>query len=342
MNDKSRIAAALLLATLAAPAFAQAGGAQWSGFYVGGNVGASEPAGGNDGTVLFDTNLDGQFGDTVRTAAAADAFSPGFCGGAAIGRTPASGCSDDKGGADYGLRLGYDWQVGHWVFGVVGEYTKGDARDSVSAFSTTPALYTLTRDLDNTAAIRARVGMAFGENGDWLAYATAGAVRATINNSFTTSNTANGFAASGDSDGNGFQAGLGVERKVLDNLSLGLEYLHTSVQDEEARVRVTRGTAPATNPFLLANPGGTDFRRGDEDFDVGSLRLTATLRVRRPTSHRRDRDEVPAHVSRGIVPWARRAGRGDVRARLAHSVRARRRGRIRLADAPARAGIPAR
>ena len=277
-NKKTSVAAAMLLATLAAPAFAQSGDAQWSGFYVGGNVGASEPLGSNDGRILFDTDLDGQFGDTVRTTTAADAFSPGFCGGAATGRTPAAGCSDDKGGADYGLRLGYDWQVGQWVFGVVGEYTQGDARDSVSAFSTTPAFYTMTRDLESTTAIRARVGMAFGENSDWLAYATAGAVRARINNSFTTSNTANSFAASGDSDANGFQAGLGIERKVLDNLSLGLEYLHTRVQDDDARVRVTRGTALATNPFILTNANGTDFRRSDEDFDVGSLRLTATLR----------------------------------------------------------------
>lgn len=277
--NKPAILAATLLAAIAAPAaFAQSGEAPWSGFYVGGNLGASEPASSSDGQILFDTDLDGQFGDTVRTAAGADAFSPGFCGGSANGRTPAGGCRDDKGGADYGLRLGYDWQMGNWVFGLVGEYTQGDARDSVSAFSTTPALYTMTRDLDTTTALRARAGMAFGERSDWLAYATAGAVSAKINNSFASSNTANSFEASGDSDANGIQAGLGIERKVLDNLSLGLEYLHTRVNDDEARVRVGRGTAPATNPFLLTNPSGTDFRRSDEDFDVGSLRLTATMR----------------------------------------------------------------
>lgn len=35
-------------------------------------------------TPAFDTSLDGNFTDTVRTVAGADAFSPGFCGGAAV------------------------------------------------------------------------------------------------------------------------------------------------------------------------------------------------------------------------------------------------------------------
>ncbi len=278
MRTTISVITAALLSAMAAPALAQDSDAAWSGFYLGGNVGSSEPTGGNDGRILFDTNLDGQFGDTVRTAAGADAFSPGFCGGSANGRTPASGCSDDKGGADYGLRAGYDWQINNWVFGLVGEYTQGDARDSVSAFSTTPAFYYMTRDLETTMAIRARAGMAFGERGDWLAYVTAGAVRAEIETEFETSNTANAFIPSGSYDANGIQAGIGIERKVLDNLALGLEYLHTRIEDDEFRVGVRRGAAPATNPFVMTNPGGTDFRRSDEDFNVGSLRLTATFR----------------------------------------------------------------
>lgn len=274
---KSLLGLALLVA--ATPVMAQSGDPQWRGFYIGGNIGASEPVDSDDDRILFDTNLDGQFGDTVRTVGGADAFSPGFCGGASVGRTPALGCTEDKGGADYGLRAGYDWQINDWVFGVVAEYTQGDSRDSASAFSITPAFYYFTRDLETTAALRARVGRAFGQNGDWLAYVTAGAVRAEIEHEFETSNAANSFTPiAGNTDADGYQAGIGIERKVLDNLSLGLEYLYTSVEDDEFDVRVGRGTAPATSPFLTANPNGTDFRRSDEDFDVGSLRLTATFR----------------------------------------------------------------
>lgn len=274
----------LALAAAAGPALAQSNDDKWSGFYVGGSLGNSDPRGGGDATILFDTNLDGTFGDTVRTTTGADAFSPGFCGGGAAARTPAGGCFEDKGGTEMGARLGYDWQMGNLVFGLVGEYTNHDARDSVSAFSITPALYYFTRELDTTAAIRARVGLAFGQNNDWLGYVTAGAVRAEIENEFETSNVANGFALNGTNsltssdDASGIQAGIGIERTIVGNFSLGLEYLRTRIEDDEARVRVTRGAAPATSPFILTNANGTDFRRSDEDFDIGSVRLTATVR----------------------------------------------------------------
>lgn len=272
----SSIAAALLAVAL--PTTALADDAPWHGFHVGGSVGGSEPMSSDGGRILFDTNLDGQFGDTVRTSAGADAFSPGFCGGAAYGRTPATGCREDSGGAETSLRAGYDWQSGRWVYGILGEYTDHDARDSVAAFSTTPALYTMTRELEHSVALRGRVGMSFGGEGQWLGYATAGAVRGRISNSFATSNTANAFTPSGSDDADGYQAGLGIERRVLGNLSIGLEYLYTRLDDDGARVRVERGTAPATNPFLLVNPAGTNFRRSDNDFSVGSLRLTANWR----------------------------------------------------------------
>lgn len=267
-----------MAALAAAPAFAQSAEAGWNGFYIGGQVGGSEPANDDGSRILFDTKLDGSFGDTVNTVTGADAFSPGFCDGAALGRTPAGGCSEDKGGAEAGVRAGYDWQSGRWVYGVVLEYTQNDARDSVTAFSTTPAFYTMTRDLDRTLALRARLGMAFGANSDWLAYATAGAARGRIDNRFTSSNAANAFVQSGSSDANGFQTGMGIERKVLENFSVGLEYLYTRLKDDDFRVRAAPGTAPASNPFLIVNPAGTDFRRSDEDFDVGSLRLTASFR----------------------------------------------------------------
>jgi len=276
----------LALASLAGPALAQSSdpATKWTGFYVGGQLGNSDSRGGNDGRILFDTNLDGTFGDTIRTTTGVDAFSPGFCSGASEGRTPAGGCSEDKGGTEYGARVGYDWQMGNLVFGVVGEYSNHDVRDSVSAFSITPAFYYFTRELASTAAIRARVGLAFGQENDWMGYVTAGAVRGRLENEFETSNTANAFTLDGSSglvnssDANGVQAGIGIERKIAGNFSLGLEYLQTRLKDDESRVRVARGTGPATSPFILTNANGTDFRRSDEDFDIGSIRLTASYR----------------------------------------------------------------
>lgn len=284
MKPTLSLIAAALLASLALPAPALADDYGWTGFYLGGHLGKSDPKDGNDGRILFDTNLDGRFGDPVRTAAGADAFSTGFCGGAAITPLPGDGCEGDDGGGDFGFRAGYDWQAGHWVFGVVGEYSRSDATDSVSAFSTTPAFYYFTRDLESTLALRGRVGLAFGDDRNWLAYLTGGVVRAKIDNEFETSNTRNSFllagsgGLTGSDDVNGTQVGIGIERKFLDNLSIGLEYLDTRLDDDETRVRVGPGTAPANNPFLLTNPAGTDFRRSDDDFRIASVRVVATWR----------------------------------------------------------------
>jgi opacity protein-like surface antigen len=265
-----------LFALAALPATAQSYDT-WTGAYAGGHVGAlSDPDDDND-RFLFDTDLDGTFDDTVRTGAGADAFSPGSCDGVATGPTPESGCRGNSGGADWGVRLGYDWQVGSWVYGVVGEYSMNDARDAVTSFSTTPAFYTMLRKVDGMAAVRARVGYAFGADSENLVYATAGGARARIENTFLTSNGANTFTDNGNHNASGAQFGVGYERRLARNFSVGVEYLQTRLDDEDYRVRAA-GPAPATNPFILVNPAGTDFRRSDSDFDLDSLRLTATYR----------------------------------------------------------------
>ncbi|GAB2503277.1 outer membrane protein [Lysobacter humi (ex Lee et al. 2017)] len=269
----SRLApAACLLLAVALPAAAQDA---WTGGYVGAYAGASTEPDDDADRFLFDTNLDGNFNDTVRTAAGADAFSPGFCNGVARDRTPAAGCAENTGGADYGVRAGYDWQMGQWVVGAVLDVGGSDVRDAVSAFSTTPARYTMLRKVDTLAALRARVGYAFDDV--QLAYVTAGAARASIENTHLTSNGVNTFTTNGDSDATGSQVGLGYERRIGSNWTVGAEYVMTMLDDDEFRVRAA-GPAPATNPFILANPQGTDFRRSDEDLDFGTFRVVANWR----------------------------------------------------------------
>ena len=266
--------AAVSLAAFATPAFAQSEDNQWEGAYIGGTIGIPAQKKDNGETILFDTNRDGTFGDTVRTTSGADAFSPGFCGGAAVGRTPAETCRSDKDGLEYNIRAGYDMQNGNFVYGAVVEAGTSKARDSVSAFSTTPAFYTMTREIDYTLGARLRAGYAAGSA---LFYATGGVAYAKIDNSFTTSNTANSFANNGSSKSFGYAAGGGGEVKLAKNISLGLEYLYTNYSDGKYRVNVGPGTAAPTNPFLLVS-GGTDFRRSDRDFDMHNVRLTASYR----------------------------------------------------------------
>jgi outer membrane immunogenic protein len=265
----------LAAACVALPAFAQSG--DWTGGYVGGHAGVVMDPDDDSDRFLFDTNLDGTFDDTVRTGAGADAFSPGACDGVAQGPTPADGCIGNNGGADWGVRAGYDWQRGAWVFGVVGEIGMNDVRDAMTSFSTTPASYTAVRKIDSLAALRARIGVAFGADNENLVYATGGYAWVQVENAFFTSNGVNTFTDNGDSDASGAQFGAGYERRFGDAWSFGIEYLTTRLDDDEYRVRAA-GPAPATNPFILANPDGTDFRRSDDDFDFDSVRVTVAYR----------------------------------------------------------------
>jgi outer membrane immunogenic protein len=246
----------------------------WEGGYIGGSFGLGAQS--NDGgeSIKFDTNRDGTFGDTVNTSTGANAFSLGFCGGAANGRTPAEGCRKDKDGIEYNIRAGYDMQSGNIVYGVVLEGGKSQSRDSVTAFSTTPASYTMTRELDYSVGARLRVG--YAARGA-LFYATGGGAYGRIDNSFTTTNGVNSFSDNGKTNSFGYSAGGGTEVKIAQNLSLGLEYLYTNYMKDKYRVAVGPGTAGPTNPFLIAS-GGTNFRRSDRDFDTHNIRLTAAFR----------------------------------------------------------------
>lgn len=271
---KLNLAAATLALGFAAGAVQAQQADAWSGVYVGAQAGGAWTDQDSD-RIAFDTNLDGGFGDTVRTSGGADAFSPGFCRGAARTATPAGGCDDDGDkGFEFGGRLGYDMQFGGFVVGVVGEVSRTDVEDAVSAFSTTPAFYTMERELDYLAAARVRAGYAFGRT---LAYATGGYAHGSVERRFSTSNGVNTFTERDDDDLNGWQLGAGLEHQLDENVSVGVEYLHTSLKDEDYRVRAS-GPAPANNPFILVNPAGTDFSRSSDDFKVHSVRVTTSYR----------------------------------------------------------------
>ncbi len=248
---------------------------EWSGLYAGVSFGSSQ-SGEDSETLLFDTNLDGEYDDTVRTAGGADAFSPGFCAGAAIGRTPGDDCSGDKEDGGFGVRLGYDWQSGNVVYGLVADVSGVDVRDSVSGFSTTPAAYTFTRQVDTLASIRARLGYVVN---DWLIYGTAGYAWAEIDRTFATTNALNSFAATDGDDGSGAQYGLGFEKRINDRWKVGVEYLHTTLDDEAPIVRAgPSANTFASNPFLVANTSGTDIRRSEDEVRIDTIHLTVTYR----------------------------------------------------------------
>lgn len=266
---------ALTLAVAAVPAYAQdaADGDEFTGFYVGGSVGYTVQKNDRGESILFDAGRNGTYGDTITTVDGGNAFAPGFCNGAATSSANVA-CKNDKDGIEYYARLGFDKQMGKVVLGAVAEFGKSEVSDSVSAFSTTPAFYTMTRELDWNAALRARAGYTVGPK--TLVYATGGGAYAKIDHKFATSNTANSFEITGDDNAWGWQAGGGLEQKIGRNLSVGVEYLYSRYNDDNSGVTVGTGTADAANPFVLA--GGADFARSQNRFDFHSLRATAAFR----------------------------------------------------------------
>lgn len=278
----------LLLAAVAATALAVPAAAQdevqpsdnFNGFYVGGTFGLDATANRDNGGVTFDTNRDGRFGDTVVTSGGANAFSPGFCNGGANGRLPADGCDDDDDDYGYSIRAGVDRRLGDnglVVAGIVAEATKSESRDFVSAFSTTPASYTIERGLDHSFALRGRLGLSPGD-GRGLFYVTGGLAYGKMEHAFATTNTANSFTqVDHDEYELGGQIGGGAELVFAPNLSLTFEYLYQSFEDDSYYVAVGQGTAPATNPFLL-NGGGTNLRPAETDFNLHSFRVGMNFR----------------------------------------------------------------
>lgn len=268
----------ILAAAAASPAMAQDGPGEFDGFYAGGSIGATFNSGNDDETILFDRNLDGTFGDTVVTSApgAPNAFSPGFCRGTANTTAPAGGCNSEDSAIEFSGRIGYDRQMGNFVLGGVIEVGTSDYSSSVTAFSTTPASYTFNREIDLLASLRLRAGVTVTPT--TLLYVTGGVGYAQMDNSFATTNTANGVTRDLDDDSIGFVLGAGVEQKIGRNFSIGVEYLYQQYQDESTVRLGNNGTTPATNPFLLGNANGTDFIRSDEDFGMHSVRAVATFR----------------------------------------------------------------
>ena len=269
---------ALLMTGIAAPALAQSA-PDWSGPYIGIYGGYAENKSEDDQRLVFDRDFDGQFNDTVvLNGTTNDAFSPGYCQGRALGPAAADGCSDRSGGPQAGLVAGYDLQFGNIVVGAVADISALDSQRTVTGFSTTPANYAFTQELESMAAIRARLGYAVGPA---LVYATGGAAYAKAENRFSTTNTANSFVEqSNEDDMDGWQAGAGLEWRLAPNLSVTGEYLYTSLDGDGQVVRAgNNGTTPAGNPFILApNTAGTDIATTFDSYDTHAVRIGMNVR----------------------------------------------------------------
>lgn len=210
--------------------------------------------------------------DPVNTTGGVNVFSAGFCNGAATSAANA-GCRNDKDGAEYFGRVGYDKRMGNFVLGAVIEGGRSEARDSVSGFSALPASYTMSREADYQASARLRAGYTPG--GGALFYVTGGGAYARLDNKFATTDSASSFTDNGKTNGWGYAAGGGAEIMVAKNISIGLEYLYTDVKDKDYVVTAGAGIDP-TFPTPIAD--GTNVQRSDPHFRTHSVRGTIGFR----------------------------------------------------------------
>ncbi|WP_425229431.1 outer membrane protein [Sphingomonas sp.] len=275
--------AAVLTAAVGTPALAQdaqVDSRAYNGVYVGASGGYDVQSDDSRATIGFDRNGDGNFSDAVPTAAGADAFSPGYCGGKARGpQLLPGGCENDRNRGSYYGRAGVDRQFGNIVIGLVGEFGRTDIVDYTSAFSTTPASYVFSRRVDWEATGGLRAGYAADQT---LFYGFGKVGYARFKNRFFTTNTANSFSTLvDDRDRKGFVVGGGLEQRIMRRFSIGLEYsAHVyNGQADDYKVLVQRGAAAATNPFVLAPfTAGTSLRRNDTNFRWHSLRAVVGVR----------------------------------------------------------------
>ncbi|MCP3467443.1 MULTISPECIES: outer membrane protein [unclassified Bradyrhizobium] len=189
----------------------------WTGFYVGGNVGGQW--GSADPTTSTIYSPIGYFAPSSVTAIAA-------VGAQHINSSSVTG----------GFTAGYNWQVSNAVFGLEGDINyfgfKGSAAGSAVYPCCTFSSFTVNSSVsaDWLATIRGRIG--FLATPSWLIYATGGAAIADVKGNFTFTDTYFGGAAESGTIRDtrvGWTAGVGGEYAVGNGWSLKAEYLYVDL-----------------------------------------------------------------------------------------------------------------
>jgi len=221
---------------------------QWSGCYIGANIG-----GGTGGT---------NFGTTV---------DPGTY--LAVGDAASINVSGNGGANADGLlgggQLGCNWQVGTLVLGFEGDFdsfhSNPNFNNNTNTLPSTGAAYSIAQSLTTNylATVRPRIGIAADRN---FAYLTGGAAFTHV--SYTETYTdANGPPGPGPGGGTataarslvGWTAGAGWEYALADHWTFRAEYLFASF--------------PTTNALgIVVAPGATNTLHGSTDLVVQLIR----------------------------------------------------------------------
>jgi outer membrane immunogenic protein len=167
----------------------------WTGFYLGGNIGGAW------------ANRD------VRDPFLGVNFNNGNSNGVFIG----------------GGQLGYNWQINYFVLGIEAEFDGAANNNNNTGTVFIPGAGTIQVTSNNRwiTTLAARFGVT---NGPWLFYGKAGG--GWVGSDFTISNLTTGASITGSNDSNsGFLVGVGVEWAFLPNWSAKLEYDFLGLDD---------------------------------------------------------------------------------------------------------------
>lgn len=253
----------------AAPVFTPVPVFTWTGFYLGVNAGYG----------FSDTDSN----DRV--------FLPG---GSVLGSTGTNGSlrfadsgGDDDGGFVGGGQIGYNYQVGTFVFGVEADFQYADlggrngGDNNRYVFEGTPGLAFSapaasvsrngTSSLETFGTVRGRLGFAFDRT---LIYATGGFAYGFSDGGDEFCRFISGGCSGGDDTRYGYTVGGGLEYAFTNNVTAKIEGLYVNLDESERRGRATYDRGQ--NRLFLANDnngGGSDFFvvRAGLNFKFGGL-----------------------------------------------------------------------
>jgi outer membrane immunogenic protein len=127
-----------------------------------------------------------------------------------------------------GVQAGWQRQWNTWVFGIEAGYTATRFDTSEFAPGLIPAASDLQRSVkvSDIFTLTGRIGYAYEQ---WLAYAKGGWATADVSATYTQLSTANVLSTVSDRQ-NGWTAGVGIDYAIHPNLFLGVEYNYLSIR----------------------------------------------------------------------------------------------------------------
>lgn len=203
----------------------------WQGFYIGGNIGASQ------GT--------SNWRDTVPTIA-------GIAG---------SEFSMRGLGVTGGAQAGFNFQSGRFVYGIEGTIS-GSSLDNTRVLNLPPAVGTFKSGLNWLATGTARIGYTFGRS---MLYAKAGVAVGEFENSFRLDGTAGPFIFPGGTSTHvGWTVGAGAERAISDRWALryDISYADFGRQRYESFLPAFGPAIADINHTVITSTIGLNYRFG--------------------------------------------------------------------------------